>query len=114
MPPRITPFQFGEEPLNFGEPASIQCTIAGGDWPMSVKWLLNDYHLPAHLNIATTKFTRHTHALAIESVTADHAGNYTCIAENWAGKAEYTTPLIVNGLQKLETTVNLLEDLTLF
>lgn len=67
---------------------------------MSVKWLLNDYHLPAHLNIATTKFTRHTHVLAIESVTADHAGNYTCIAENWAGKAEYTAPLIVNGVQK--------------
>lgn len=99
VPPRITPFQFGDEPMNFGEPASIQCTIAGGDWPMKVNWQLNGYNLPEHLHIATTKFTRHTYALAIESVSAEHAGNYTCLAENWAGSAKYTDTLIVNGLK---------------
>lgn len=102
MPPRITPFQFGEEPLNFGEPASLQCTISGGDWPISVEWLFNDYHIPAHLDIATSKFTRHTHVLGIESVTGNHAGNYTCIAKNEAGKAAYTTALIVNGLENID------------
>lgn len=98
MPPRITPFQFGGEPLNFGEPASIQCTIAGGDWPMSIEWLFNDYYLPSHLQIVTTKFTRHTYVLGIESVTADHVGNYSCVAKNQAGKTSYTTTLIINGL----------------
>lgn len=68
---------------------------------MNVHWLLNEYNLPAHLNIATTKFTRHTHVLAIESVSGDHAGNYTCIAKNSAGIAEYTAALIVNGLPKV-------------
>lgn len=101
VPPRITPFQFGEEPMNFGEPASIQCTISGGDWPMSVEWLLNGYHIPAHLEIATSKFTRHTHVLGIESVTGNHAGNYTCVAKNQAGKATYTASLVVNGVLSL-------------
>uniref|UniRef100_A0A1A9V522 Ig-like domain-containing protein n=1 Tax=Glossina austeni TaxID=7395 RepID=A0A1A9V522_GLOAU len=101
VPPRITPFQFGGEPLNFGEPASIQCTIAGGDWPMSIEWLFNDYHLPAHLQIVTTKFTRHTYVLGVESVTADHVGNYSCVAKNQAGKTSYTTTLIINVAPKI-------------
>lgn len=98
VPPRITPFQFSDEPMFVGEPASIQCTIAGGDWPIDVTWLLNGDRIPNHLNIVTTKFTKHTHALAIESVNAYHAGNYTCRAVNSAGKVEYTSELIVNGL----------------
>ena len=102
VPPRITPFQFGEEPLNFGEPASLQCTISGGDWPIKVEWLFNDYHIPAHLEITTSKFTRHTYALGIESVTANHAGNYSCVAKNEAGKAAYTAALVVNGVIKFK------------
>uniref|UniRef100_A0A1A9WR27 Ig-like domain-containing protein n=1 Tax=Glossina brevipalpis TaxID=37001 RepID=A0A1A9WR27_9MUSC len=106
VPPRITPFQFGGEPLNFGEPASIQCTVAGGDWPMSIDWLFNDYHLPAHLQIVTTKFTRHTYVLGVESVTADHAGNYSCIAKNQAGKTSYTATLVRRSTKKIAKKFN--------
>lgn len=35
--------------------------------------------------------------LSIDSVTAEHAGQYTCFAENQAGASEYSTYLHVNG-----------------
>lgn len=38
----------------------------------------------------------------IDSVSADHAGNYTCMTGNWAGKVEYSTILIVDGLSNFK------------
>lgn len=35
--------------------------------------------------------------LSIQSVAADHNGEYTCTAENPAGVADYTATLTVNG-----------------
>lgn len=98
VPPKITTFNFGDEPLNAGEPASVQCTISGGDWPIDVSWTLNGRSIEEYLDIATTKFTKHTHVLAIDAVDGHHAGNYTCRAKNRAGVSEYSAELIVNGL----------------
>lgn len=97
-PPKIATFSFGDEPLNFGESASVQCTISGGDLPMSVKWMLNGVDIPVYLEVSTSKIGKRINVLSIESVKYDHAGNYSCIATNSAGSAEYTAPLIVIGL----------------
>lgn len=97
-PPKIATFSFGDAPLNFGESASVQCTVSGGDLPMSVEWTLNGRPIPTYLEVSTPKIGKRIHVLSIDSVKADHAGNYSCVATNQAGMAEFTAPLIVIGL----------------
>lgn len=65
---------------------------------MVVKWTLNDEAIPPYLEISTSKIGKRIHFLSIDSVKGDHAGNYSCIASNEAGSANYTAPLIVIGL----------------
>lgn len=96
--PKIATFSFGDDPLNFGESASVQCTISGGDLPMTVQWQLNGFDIPSYLEVSTSIIGKRIHVLSIDSVKADHAGNYSCIAKNQAGIAEYTAPLVVIGL----------------
>lgn len=36
-------------------------------------------------------------SLILDQVTAQHSGNYTCIAGNVAGRERYDVPLTVNG-----------------
>lgn len=84
--------------MNFGEPASVQCTVLGGDNPLTIMWEMNGAPIPGELGVTITRITKHIHVLAIEAVNADHSGNYSCIAKNSAGLTKYTTELIVNGL----------------
>lgn len=95
--PKIATFSFGDEPLNFGESASAQCTISGGDLPMDVKWMLNGMEIPSYLEVSTSKIGKRINVLSIDSVKADHKGNYSCIVSNLAGTAEFTAPLVVIG-----------------
>lgn len=97
MPPKITPFTFGDEAMNSGEPVSIHCTISGGDLPVNVMWILNGNPIDSFLNILTEKHGKRIHNLMIDSVSHRHAGNYTCIAKNLAGTAQHSSELIVNG-----------------
>ena len=97
VPPKITPFSFGDEPLNFGEPVSVHCTISGGDLPVSVIWTLNRHPLMPNLEILTQKHGKRIHNLMIDAIEAKHAGIYTCIATNAAGRTEHSAELVVNG-----------------
>ena len=96
--PKISPFTFGEESINFGELVSTQCTIAGGDLPVNVTWKLNNKDLEPYLEIVLSQRGKRIHDLTIDAVSAKHAGNYTCIAENKAGKVNHTAELKVDGL----------------
>lgn len=98
MPPKISPFDFGEEPLNFGEPASVQCTILGGDVPMTITWLLNNQSIDELRDISISKIGKRIHVLSIESVAGHHAGSYSCRAKNTAGISEHSAVLSVIGL----------------
>lgn len=95
--PKIATFSFGNEPLNFGESASAQCTISGGDLPMDVQWKLNGVEIPPYLEVSTSKIGKRINVLSIESVKADHSGNYSCVVSNRAGTVEFTAPLVVIG-----------------
>lgn len=97
VPPKITPFSFGDEPLNFGEPVSVHCTISGGDLPVTVIWTLNRHPLMPDLEILTEKRGKRINNLMIDAIEAKHAGIYTCIATNKAGKTEHSAELVVNG-----------------
>uniref|UniRef100_A0A1B0GLK3 Ig-like domain-containing protein n=1 Tax=Lutzomyia longipalpis TaxID=7200 RepID=A0A1B0GLK3_LUTLO len=100
VPPRITPFSFGDETMNFGEPVSVQCTISGGDLPVSVTWKFNGEDLQPYLEILTESRGQRMHNLMIDSVSAKHSGNYTCQAVNNAGSVAHTSVLRVNGYYK--------------
>lgn len=84
--------------MNNGEPVSVHCTISAGDLPVHVTWKLNGYYIEPYLEIFTEKRGQRINNLIIESVSAKHAGNYTCIVENEAGTAQHMAELIVNGL----------------
>nr|NP_001036482.1 down syndrome cell adhesion molecule 1, isoform AW [Drosophila melanogaster]ABI31033.1 down syndrome cell adhesion molecule 1, isoform AW [Drosophila melanogaster] len=94
--PKIASFDFGEEPLNYGEPASVQCTILGGDLPMNVTWLLNNATIDSFHDISFSRIGKRINVLSIESVSAHHAGFYSCHAQNKAGITAHSARLIVN------------------
>lgn len=77
---------------------SLQCAIGGGDLPVNIEWNLNGSPLTSDLGISANKQGKRINNLLIESVSAKHAGNYTCIARNYAGTAEHSSVLIVNGV----------------
>lgn len=97
VPPKIAPFSFGDEPMNYDETVSVTCTVSGGDLPINFIWLLNRVPLEPYLEVLTEKRGKRINVLMIESLKAKHAGNYTCLASNEAGSVEYTSELIVNG-----------------
>ncbi|XP_039148181.1 Down syndrome cell adhesion molecule-like protein Dscam2 isoform X38 [Drosophila simulans] len=94
--PKISPFSFGEESMSYGEFVNVQCTISGGDLPVNITWTLNNKPFEDYLEILTTKRGKRINELTIEAVSAKHAGNYSCIAENKAGVANHTAELKVN------------------
>uniref|UniRef100_A0A182WFX7 Down syndrome cell adhesion molecule n=1 Tax=Anopheles minimus TaxID=112268 RepID=A0A182WFX7_9DIPT len=104
VPPKLLPFSFGADPMNYGESASIQCSVISGDFPMTIDWLY-DGHAISTIDslhgITALAFGKRAKALSIEGITGSHAGNYTCRATNAAGVAEHTEQLIVNVPPKI-------------
>lgn len=76
---------------------TVQCAIGGGDLPVNIEWLLNGSPLTPDLEILTEKRGTRVNILTIDAVSAKHAGNYTCVARNYAGATEHYSSLIVNG-----------------
>lgn len=97
VPPKITPFDFGEEPANFEETVSISCIISSGDQPIDIEWLFNDYGISSYSGITVVKGGKRSSMLTIDSVQGRHAGLYTCKAKNHAAAVNHTAELIVNG-----------------
>lgn len=98
MTPKIAHFDFGEDPSNFGDSASVQCSITSGDFPVDIRWLFNGEPLMAYDSISTTKVGKRSSVLTIESVNGQHAGNYTCQVKNIADTVNFTASLVVNGI----------------
>lgn len=65
---------------------------------MEITWKLNGNDIRDNIDIITSKVGKRISVLSIESVTAYHAGNYTCRAKNRAGEADNSALLIVIGL----------------
>lgn len=101
MTPKIAPFDFGNEPSNAGDSASVQCLVTSGDFPIDFKWLFNERPVSEIFGISTVKLGKRTYALTIDSVSGKHAGNYTCEVFNTAGIDRYTAELNVDGTHNL-------------
>ncbi|XP_049823713.1 Down syndrome cell adhesion molecule-like protein Dscam2 isoform X9 [Aethina tumida] len=96
VPPQISPFDFGEDPINSGDVASVQCTVHKGDLPIKIKWYHNGKPVNEDLGIVISKIGKKISTLSIEDVQAQHSGNYTCVVENSAGQAQFTAELYIN------------------
>ncbi|XP_063932359.1 cell adhesion molecule Dscam1 isoform X6 [Zophobas morio] len=94
--PQILPFDFGEESVNSGDVASLQCTVFKGDLPIRITWLHKNKAIRPNDGIIISKASRKVSSLTIDSVQEDHSGSYTCLAQNKAGNASYSTVLNVN------------------
>jgi hypothetical protein len=95
--PQIAPFTFGDDFLNAGELASASCSITKGDSPITIAWFFNHTEIASSAEYVISKISRKVSALTIEAVRAEHMGEYTCVAKNAAGAANFSTFLQVNG-----------------
>lgn len=95
--PKLLPFVFGEAPLNSGQVVTVPCAVIEGDPPLKLRWTLNGHAISPHSGISIVDLGGRGAILSIGSVQATHAGTYTCIAENLAGRHELSADLIVNG-----------------
>ncbi|XP_024939100.1 Down syndrome cell adhesion molecule-like protein Dscam2 isoform X36 [Cephus cinctus] len=94
--PKLLPFSFGEKPLNSGQVVTAPCAVVEGDQPLKLRWTLNGHAISPHSGVSILDLGGRGAILSIGSVQAAHAGTYTCIAENFAGRHELSADLIVN------------------
>lgn len=97
--PQIAPFSISEGPANWGEQISAMCSVLKGDSPIEIRWSLNGEPITrlAHPDIMISNTGKKTSVLIIESVTARHAGEYSCVASNLVGSVSRSAVLSVNG-----------------
>lgn len=96
VPPQILPFDFGEESVNSGESASVQCLVHKGDLPVEISWYHKNHPLVGGGGIIIMK-NRKVNSLTIDPVSSEDAGEYSCVAENRAGSTSHSAVLNVNG-----------------
>ncbi|XP_058460384.1 cell adhesion molecule Dscam2 isoform X34 [Malaya genurostris] len=95
VPPKIFPFSFGEDPMNYGDSVSIQCNVPSGDLPIGIRWYFNGKNIEDP-TVAITNIGKRSKVLTVDSVMARHAGNYTCEASNKAEVVQFAAELIIN------------------
>lgn len=96
--PQISHFDFGDEPINEGDTVSVQCTVLKGDSPLNISWKFNNKTIePPILGININTMKR-VSLITMESVNAEHAGKYECVAGNKAGNASFSSVLNINGI----------------
>ncbi|CAH3959184.1 unnamed protein product [Pieris brassicae] len=95
VPPNILPFSFGNKPANVGEYLQAACTVNFGDFPLTITWTFNGQLVSQRNNNYLLSNSKRSSLLIIESVDAKHAGSYTCVGENRAGRTTHSTDLVV-------------------
>lgn len=99
--PQIAPFVIGEEPANWGDTVTATCTVIKGDYPIEIEWALNGKPIvSSYPDISIVSTSKRVSLLTIDSVSASHAGEYTCTASNAAGGTSCSASLAVNGIAK--------------
>ncbi|XP_015172332.1 PREDICTED: Down syndrome cell adhesion molecule-like protein Dscam2 isoform X50 [Polistes dominula] len=96
VPPTIQEFAFTKLPMNAGEFANLQCIVPTGDLPLNIRWSYPGEEMGGSSGVLAKKVADRVSMLMISVITAKHAGEYVCTAENAAGTASYSTALTVN------------------
>lgn len=84
-------------PMNAGEFANLQCIVPTGDLPLNIRWSYPGEEMGGSSGVIAKKVADRVSMLMISIITARHAGEYVCTAENAAGTASHSTILTVNG-----------------
>ncbi|XP_025829144.1 Down syndrome cell adhesion molecule-like protein Dscam2 isoform X2 [Agrilus planipennis] len=95
VPPKVSPF-YAEETLHVGDRASLTCTVTKGDQPLTISWHKDHRVLDPSQMVVIKQVDQFTSILAIESLTPEHNGNYSCVVRNQAGEVSHTQQLVVN------------------
>lgn len=95
--PQIVPFDFGGEPVNSGDSASLTCSVNKGNLPLNFNWLHNNISISNIKGVTVMRMNKKISTLSIDSVEAEHAGWYTCVVQNIAGTAIHSAKLNVIG-----------------
>ena len=98
MPPALQPPGSPHRSLQAGQRVSVLCSLVQGDEPVVLAWQkdgtdISDQSLPG---VAINQVD-HDSILRIQSLTAGHAGNYSCLASNAAGTAAISAVITVQG-----------------
>lgn len=115
VPPILAPFSFGtisysdtslSSILTLGARARVLCGLTRGDTPVSFSWLKDGQSIQRHSSKVTiTIVDDFSSLLTISSLQRGHAGNYTCMASNEAGRDSFTAILDVQGDQPNQCSV---------
>jgi hypothetical protein len=98
VPPQILPFDFGDEQFNSGDMTSASCSISKGDLPLTIFWIFNGRTVDNGNGVVVSLVNKRLSTLSIESVQAENAGEYSCVATNAAGEGRQSSTLRVNGI----------------
>lgn len=98
MAPVIAPFDF-DESVFFGEGVQVMCHVPKGDKPLNLKWSFSGGDVSSLPGLNIMNVGDMGSVLIIPSVTAKHAGNYTCTASNIVASASHHTTLNVKGIR---------------
>lgn len=75
----------------------VTCAVTKGDLPLKIVWTLNNQTIRDIAGV-TVESKKRVSQLSIDSVHAEHAGEYVCTATNRAGSSSYSAVLNVNGI----------------
>uniref|UniRef100_T1IX57 Down syndrome cell adhesion molecule n=1 Tax=Strigamia maritima TaxID=126957 RepID=T1IX57_STRMM len=96
VPVKIMPFSFQGNLLTEGMRARLQCVVAEGDPPITLKWMKDNHPLSPEFSIQVRSLDDFSSMLTITNVTPRHNGNYTCIAANSVSQDLHSTSLKIN------------------
>ena len=86
--------------LQQGDRATLTCTVARGDSPLTLMWMKDGEPIPmGESTYKVLNFDEFNSMLTLESLNLEHIGNYSCRASNPAGSSSVETQLIVYGKQ---------------
>ncbi|KAK2587184.1 hypothetical protein KPH14_002930 [Odynerus spinipes] len=113
VPPTIAPFSFNKD-LSEGVRAQVTCMIEKGDPPFTIIWskdgepigssstaafgntgITAPRHSQTPTGLRVTSIDVHSSSIVIDRVTAEHTGNYTCLARNSVAEVVWTAELVV-------------------
>ena len=97
--PKVVPFSAPSN-LQQGDRATLTCTVARGDSPLTLMWMKDGEAIPmGESTYKVLNFDEFNSMLTLESLNLEHIGNYSCRASNPAGSSSVETQLIVYGKQ---------------
>lgn len=94
QPPKLTPLTLPKD-LVVGTEVRLTCTVAVGDTPLEILWFRNDKRVVFSATLSEQTGT-YSSTLTFKPLNEEHAGRYTCVASNAAGKDNASVDVVVN------------------